>query len=96
MPCATGELVLIHDDLRARVTVLSGEFSPDLVGGTLHGAVVAPAYLDLAQDVDPASVLVPEVPRGDGEDDWRSFDAPRVHGGRLLGRIDEGLPVVLG
>ncbi|MEV7386261.1 hypothetical protein [Streptomyces sp. NPDC091215] len=92
----TDKLVMIHGDLRARATVLSGEFSPDLVGGTLHGAVVAPAYLDLAQDVDPASVLVPEVLRADGEDDWRSFDAPRVHGGRLLNRIDEGLPVVLG
>jgi hypothetical protein len=77
-------------------TVLSGEFSPDLVGSTLHGAVVAPAYLDLAQDVDPASVLVPEVPRAGGADGWRSFDAPRVHGGRLLSRIDDGLPVVLG
>ncbi|MER6082736.1 hypothetical protein [Streptomyces sp. NPDC001833] len=53
MPCATDELVLIHGELRARVTVLSGEFGPDLVGGTLHG-------------------------------------------GRLLGRIDEGLPGVLG
>ncbi|MFE2067523.1 hypothetical protein ACFXDH_34975 [Streptomyces sp. NPDC059467] len=92
----TDKLVMIHGDLRARATVLSGEFSPDLVGGTLHGAVVAPACLDLAQDVDPASVLVPEVLRADGEDDWRSFDAPRVHGGRLLNRIDEGLPVVLG
>ncbi|MFJ9634266.1 hypothetical protein ACIRU8_41915 [Streptomyces sp. NPDC101175] len=92
----TDKLVMIHGDLRTTVTVLSGEFSPDLVGGTLHGAVVAPAYLDLAQDVDPASVLVPEVLRADGEEDWRSFDAPRVHGGRLLSRIDEGLPVVLG
>ncbi|MET9084695.1 hypothetical protein ABZX77_22910 [Streptomyces sp. NPDC004237] len=92
----TDKLVMIEGDLRARVTVLSGEFSPDLVGGTLHGAVVAPAYLDLAQDVDPASVLVPEVLRADGEDCPRGFDAPRVHGGRLLSRIDEGLPVVLG
>ncbi|WP_046728009.1 hypothetical protein [Streptomyces humi] len=92
----TDKLVMIHGDLRAKVTVLSGEFSPDLVGGTLHGAVVAPAYLDLAQDVDPAAVLVPEVLRADGEDDWRSFDAPRVHGGRLLSRIDAGLPVALG
>ena len=62
----------------------------------MHGAVVAPSYLDLAQDVDPASVLVPEVLRADGDDDPRGFDAPRVHGGRLLGRIEEGLPVVLG
>ncbi|MBW8796067.1 MAG: hypothetical protein JF597_21455 [Streptomyces sp.] len=88
--------MVVLGDLRATVTVLSGEFSPDPVGGTLHGAVVVSACLDLAQDVDPASVLVPEVLRADGEDDWRSFDAPRVHGGRLLGRIDEGLPVVLG
>ncbi|MEU9340867.1 hypothetical protein AB0D74_06595 [Streptomyces sp. NPDC048278] len=92
----TDKLVMIHGDLRAGVTVLSGEFSPDLVGGTLHGAVVAPAYLDLAQDVDPAAVLVPEVLRADGEDDPRGFDAPRVHGGRLLNRIGKGLPVVLG
>ncbi|MFF7979427.1 hypothetical protein ACFZDK_09850 [Streptomyces sp. NPDC007901] len=88
--------LIVLGDLRARVTILSGEFSPELVGGTLHGAVVAPAYLDLAQDVDPASVLVPEVLRADGEDCPRGFDAPRVHGGRLLSRIDEGLPVVLG
>ncbi|MCD9879028.1 hypothetical protein [Streptomyces guryensis] len=78
------------------LTVLSGEFSPDPVGGTLPGAVVAPPYPDLAQDVDPASVLVPEVVRADGEDDPRGFDAPSVHGGRLLDRIGQGLPVVLG
>ncbi|MEW1779364.1 hypothetical protein [Streptomyces sp. NPDC086777] len=92
----TDKLVLIHGDLRARATVLSGEFGPDLVGATLHGAVVAPACPDLARDVDPASVLVPEVLRAEGEEDWRSLDAPRVHGGRLQSRIDEGLPVVLG
>ncbi|MFF4897635.1 hypothetical protein [Streptomyces sp. NPDC001068] len=92
----TDKLVMIHGDLRTRVTVLSGEFAPDLVGGTLHGAVLAPAYLDLAQDTDPASVLVPEVLRADGEECPRGFDAPRAHGGRLLSRLDEGLPVVLG
>lgn len=37
----TDKLVMIHGDLKAAVTVLSAEFSPDLIGGTLHGAVVA-------------------------------------------------------
>ncbi len=32
----------------------------------------------------------------DDADDLRCFDAPRVHGGRLLSRIEDGLPVVLG
>ncbi|MFF5965107.1 hypothetical protein ACFY64_15480 [Streptomyces collinus] len=94
----TDKLVMIHGDLKAAVTVLSAEFSPDLIGGTLHGAVVAPAYLDLAQDVDPATVLVAEVLCADSDDDpddMRCFDAPRVHGGRLLRRVEEGLPVAL-
>lgn len=95
----TDKLVMIEGDLKAAVTVLSSEFAPDLIGGTLHGPVLAPAYLDLAQDVDPAALLVPEVLRAEGDDDsddLRCFDAPRVHGGRLLARIEEGLPVVLG
>ncbi|MGI5453741.1 hypothetical protein ACQEWB_11330 [Streptomyces sp. CA-249302] len=75
---------------------MPGEFEPALTGGTLHGRVLAPGHLDLAQDVDPASVLVPEVLRADGEECPRGFDAPRVHGGRLLSRIEAGLPVVLG
>ncbi|MFF9029785.1 hypothetical protein [Streptomyces iakyrus] len=94
----TDKLVMIHGDLKAAVTVLSAEFSPDLIGGILHGAVVAPDYLDLAQDVDPATLLVAEVLCADSDDDpddMRCFDAPRVHGGRLLRRVEEGLPVVL-
>ena len=94
----TDKLVMIHGDLKAAVTVLSAEFSPDLIGGTLHGAVIAPVYLDLAQEVDPATVLVAEVLCTDSDDDLddlRGFDAPRVHGGRLLRRVDEGLPVAL-
>ena len=93
----TDKLVMIHGDLKAAVTVLSSEFAPDLIGGTLHGAVIAPDYLDLAQDVDPAALLVAEVlcTDSDDPDDLRCFDAPRVHGGRLLSRVEEGLPVTL-
>ncbi|MFE2722229.1 hypothetical protein [Kitasatospora sp. NPDC059327] len=92
----TDKLVMIHGDLRADVTVLSAGFEPDLIGGTLHGPVVAPAYLDLARDTDPADVLVPEVLRTEADtdsDDLRCFDAPEVHGGRLLRRIEAGLPL---
>lgn len=94
----TDKLVMIHGDLKAAVTVLSAEFSPDLIGGTLHGAVIAPGYLDLAQDVDPATLLVAEVlctDSDDDPDDLRGFDAPNVHGGRLLQRVEEGLPIAL-
>ncbi|MGW1990970.1 hypothetical protein [Embleya sp. NPDC001921] len=95
----TDKLVMIHGDLRATVTVLSAEFSPDLVGGELHGGVIAPSYLELAQDRDPAALLVPEVlvtdEDPDDDDDRRGFDAPKVHGGRLLRRIEKGLPVTL-
>ncbi|MES5824731.1 hypothetical protein [Streptomyces sp. RG80] len=94
----TDKLVMIHGDLKAAVTVLSAEFSPDLIGGTLHGAVIAPGYLDLAQDVDPATLLVAEVlctDSDDDPDDLRGFDAPKVHGGRLLQRVEEGLPIAL-
>ncbi|MEU1507859.1 hypothetical protein [Kitasatospora sp. NPDC005748] len=95
----TDKLVMIHGDLRADVTVLSAEFAPDLVGGALHGPVIAPLYLDgYAQDIDPATVLVPEVLRTEADDDpdeYRGFDAPKVHGGRLLRRIEEGLPITL-
>lgn len=92
----TDKLVMIHGDLRADATVLSAGFEPDLIGGTLHGPVVAPAYLDLAQDIDPADVLVPEVLRTEADtdsDDLRCFDAPKVHGGRVLRRIEAGLPL---
>ncbi len=97
----TDKLVMIHGDLRAHVTVLSAEFAPDLVGGTLHGPVLAPPYLAAEVDAataDAASVLVPEVLRTEAdtdEDALRGFDAPGVHGGRLLERIDAGLPVTL-
>ncbi|MFF2659998.1 hypothetical protein ACFVUH_21865 [Kitasatospora sp. NPDC058032] len=96
----TDKLVMINGDLRAQVTVLSSEFSPDLIGGTLHGPVLAPPYLapDPQAPVAPESVLVPEVLRAEGEDDpdeLRNFDAPGVHGGRLLQRIEAGLPVAL-
>lgn len=94
----TDKLVMIHGDLKAAVTVLSAEFSPDLIGGTLHGVVIAPGYLDLAQDVDPATLLVAEVlctDSDDDPDDLRGFDAPKVHGGRLLQRVEEGLPIAL-
>ncbi|OIJ68527.1 hypothetical protein [Streptomyces mangrovisoli] len=105
----TEKLVMVHGDLSAAVTVLSDEFAPDLIGGTLHGPVLAPAYLGYDQDTDPAAVLVPEVLRADGADGdgqdgddedgddggLRCFDAPRVHGGRLLRRVVEGLPVAL-
>ncbi|MFE2110836.1 hypothetical protein ACFXAF_33910 [Kitasatospora sp. NPDC059463] len=97
----TEKLVMINGDLRAQVTVLSSEFGPDLIGGTLHGPVLAPAYLaaDLAAPpAAAASVLVPEVLRVEGEDDGdalRHFDTPGVHGGRLLERIEAGLPVTL-
>ncbi|MFF7458430.1 hypothetical protein [Kitasatospora sp. NPDC008115] len=97
----TEKLVMINGDLHARVTVLSSEFEPDLIGGTLHGPVIAPPYLapdPQAPPVAPESVLVPEVLRAEGEDDHdelRHFDAPGVHGGRLLERIEAGLPVTL-
>ncbi|MFD9595770.1 hypothetical protein ACFWA9_23900 [Kitasatospora sp. NPDC059973] len=90
---------MIHGDLRAGVTVLSAEFAPDLVGGAPHGPVIAPPYLDgYAQDIDPATVLVPEVLRTEADDDpdeYRGLDAPKVHGGRLLRHIEEGLPITL-
>ncbi|MER7769254.1 hypothetical protein [Kitasatospora sp. NPDC096140] len=96
----TDKLVMLHGDLHARVTVLSAEFAPDLVAGTLHGPVLAPAYLadSAAEPPRPAeTVLVPEVLAGadDDPDDLRGFDAPGVHGGRLLSRIESGLPVTL-
>lgn len=97
----TEKMVMINGDLHAQVTILSSEFGPDLIGGTLHGPVLAPPYLapDLhAAPVAPESVLVPEVLRTEGEDDsdeLRHFDTPDVHGGRLLERIKAGLPVTL-
>ncbi|MFE7525900.1 hypothetical protein ACFU7Y_09255 [Kitasatospora sp. NPDC057542] len=97
----TDKLVMLHGDLHARVTVLSAEFEPDLIEGTLHGPVLAPAYLAPAGAEAPAApgtVLVPEVlctGADDGADDVRGFDAPGVHGGRLLRRIEAGLPVTL-
>ncbi|MER7702623.1 hypothetical protein ABTX81_06980 [Kitasatospora sp. NPDC097605] len=97
----TEKLVMINGDLRAQVTILSSEFGPDLIGGTLHGPVLAPPYLAPDPDaapVAPESVLVPEVLRTEGEDDsdeLRHFDTPGVHGGRLLERIEAGLPVTL-
>ncbi|GAA1387040.1 hypothetical protein GCM10009639_11580 [Kitasatospora putterlickiae] len=98
----TDKLVMISGDLRAQVTILSSEFEPDLVGGTLYGPVLAPPYLAPDRDappVAPESVLVPEVLRAEGEDDHdelRGFDTPGVHGGRLLERVEAGLPVALG
>ncbi|MFF3504358.1 hypothetical protein [Streptomyces sp. NPDC003247] len=94
----TDKLVMVHGDLKAAVTLLSSEFAPDLIGGTLHGPVLAPRYLGLGHDLDPAAVLVPEVLRAEGDDpdDLRCFDIPKVHGGRLLERIEGRLPVVLG
>ncbi|MFD4658641.1 hypothetical protein ACFWP2_23775 [Kitasatospora sp. NPDC058444] len=96
----TDKLVMLHGDLHARVTVLSGEFEPDLIEGTLHGPVLAPAYLAPSGTGIPAAgtVLVPEVlctGTDDDPDDLRGFDAPGVHGGRLLRRIEAGLPVTL-
>ncbi|MER5352120.1 hypothetical protein ABT093_17540 [Kitasatospora sp. NPDC002551] len=97
----TDKLVMINGDLHAEVTVLSSEFEPDLIGGTLHGPVLAPPYLapdPQAPPVAPETVLVPEVLRtgaGDDPDALRGFDAPGVHGGRLLRRIEAGLPVTL-
>ncbi|MFD5086006.1 hypothetical protein ACFWOG_25595 [Kitasatospora sp. NPDC058406] len=97
----TDKLVMIHGDLHAHATVLSSEFAPDLIGGALHGPVLAPDYLAPAPGrptVAPETVLVPEVLRTDADDDpddLRCFDAPGVHGGRLLRRIEAGLPVTL-
>ncbi|MGW6913125.1 hypothetical protein ACWGB8_04780 [Kitasatospora sp. NPDC054939] len=99
----TDKLVMLHGDLHARVTVLSAEFTPDLVEGTLHGPVLAPAYLAPPSGgpaVAAAAVLVPEVLCTDADADEdpdarRGFDAPGVHGGRLLRRIEAGLPVTL-
>ncbi|MBD0676537.1 hypothetical protein [Streptomyces sp. CBMA156] len=100
----TDKLVMLHGDLRAGVTVLSSEFEPDLVEGTLHGPVLVPPYLADAYP-GPAgagmpaaeAVLVPEVLRAgaDDSDGLRSFNTPGVHGGRLLSRIEAGLPVTL-
>ncbi|MFD8787672.1 hypothetical protein [Kitasatospora sp. NPDC059599] len=97
----TDKLVMLHGDLRAGVTVLSAEFAPDLVEGTLDGPVLAPAYLApsfAAAPVAADAVLVPEVLRtgvDDESESLRCFDAPGVHGGRLLRRIEAGLPVTL-
>ncbi|MFC9331971.1 hypothetical protein [Kitasatospora sp. NPDC057015] len=97
----TDKLVMIHGDLHAHVTVLSSEFAPDLIGGALHGPVLAPSYLLPTPDeplLAPETVLVPEVLRtaaDDDHDDLRGFDAPGVHGGHLLARIEAGLPVTL-
>ncbi|MEU3572626.1 hypothetical protein AB0E96_30020 [Kitasatospora sp. NPDC036755] len=96
----TDKLVMLHGDLHARVTVLSAGFEPDLVEGTLHGAVLAPAYLaaDYPASGGAETVLVPEVLCAGADDDPEDqgvFDAPGVHGGRLLRRIEDGLPVTL-
>ncbi|MEV7775023.1 hypothetical protein [Kitasatospora sp. NPDC086791] len=97
----TDKLVMLHGDLVAGVTVLSAEFEPDLVEGTLHGPVLAPAYLAASYaeaTAAPEAVLVPDVLRTGADedpDDLRCFDAPGVHGGRLLRRIEAGLPVTL-
>ncbi|MFD0411325.1 hypothetical protein [Kitasatospora sp. NPDC127116] len=102
----TDKLVMVHGDLHARVTVLSAGFEPDLVEGTLHGPVLAPAYLAAAYSAPTgaeapaaaAAVLVPEVLSAGADDDPDGqgvFDTPGVHGGRLLGRIEAGLPVTL-
>ncbi|WP_043475499.1 hypothetical protein [Kitasatospora sp. MBT66] len=97
----TDKLVMIHGDLRTRVTVLSSEFEPDLVAGELFGPVLRPPYLAPfpgAVPVAPETVLVPEVLLTGADtdpDEWRGFDTPGVHGGRLLERIEAGLPVTL-
>ncbi|MFJ8041153.1 hypothetical protein ACIRBX_11675 [Kitasatospora sp. NPDC096147] len=97
----TDKLVMIGGDLVAGATVLSNGFFPDLVGGALTGPVLAPAYAlaELDHEVAPstaAGVLVPEVLLADGEEDDRGFDAPGVHGGRLLDRLVAGEAVVAG
>ncbi|MEK2492093.1 hypothetical protein WN990_21295 [Kitasatospora purpeofusca] len=97
----TDKLVMIHGDLRTGVTVLSAEFEPDLVGGELFGPILRPPYLAPSPEavpVAPETVLVPEVLRTASDtdpDEWRGFDTPGVHGGRLLRRIEAGLPVTL-
>ncbi|MFG2909729.1 hypothetical protein ACGF13_32305 [Kitasatospora sp. NPDC048286] len=96
----TDKLVMLHGDLHARVTVLSAGFEPDLVEGTLHGPVLAPAYLaaDYPALAGAEAVLVPEVLCAGADDDPDGqgvFDTPGVHGGRLQSRIEAGLPVTL-
>ncbi|MFI9596039.1 hypothetical protein [Nonomuraea sp. NPDC052265] len=62
----TEKLVMIHGDLRTTVSIFWDEFCPDLVAGTLHGRILAPAYLDLSEA--PVGALAdpsPLAPLGD-------------------------------
>ncbi|MFI1582905.1 hypothetical protein [Embleya sp. NPDC020630] len=99
----TDKLVMIHGDVRATVSIFRNEFCPDLIGGTLYGRTLAPAYLDLAAEdigglVDPtpdaplADLLVPELlVTGTPEPD--DFADIGVRGAVLRERILAGLPL---
>ncbi|MFI6908738.1 hypothetical protein ACIBKY_46270 [Nonomuraea sp. NPDC050394] len=102
----TGNLVMIHGDLRATVSIFWNEFCPDLIAGTLHGRTVVPSYLDLSTaDIgalaDPApgrplgDLVVPELlVTGDpGSDDLHEAG---IRGDVLRERLLGGLPLTTG
>ncbi|MEV7012156.1 hypothetical protein [Streptosporangium sp. NPDC051022] len=99
----TEKLVMIHGDLRTTVSIFWNEFCPDLVAGTLHGRVLAPAYLDLptapiggladpAPDAPLSDLLVPEllITGTPGADDFPEIG---VRGSALHEHLLTGLPL---
>ncbi|MEV8638727.1 hypothetical protein AB0395_44425 [Streptosporangium sp. NPDC051023] len=100
----TDKLVMIHGDLRTTAAIFWNEFCPDLVAGTLHGRILAPAYLDLPTApigglVDPApdapldSLLVPELLITGS---LRPDDLPEIgiRGSALREHLLNGLPLI--
>lgn len=101
----TDKLVMIHGDLRTTVSIFWNEFCPDLVAGTLHGRILAPAYLDLSDvpvgalaDPSPPAplgeLLVPEllITGAPGPDDLTEIG---VRGDALRDRLLSGLPLTI-
>ncbi|OKJ16101.1 hypothetical protein [Kitasatospora sp. CB01950] len=96
----TDKLVMIGGDLHAGVTVLSAGFFPDEITGALTGPVLAPPYALAELDRDDlatppaAEILLPALLRTDQDEDDGCFDAPGVHGARLLAHLESGRPVL--
>ncbi|MFI6297204.1 hypothetical protein ACIBEJ_36825 [Nonomuraea sp. NPDC050790] len=102
----TGNLVMIHGNLRAKVSIFWNEFCPDLVAGTLFGRTVVPPYLDLSTApigalADPTSgtplsrLLAPEllITGAPGPDD---LPEAGIRGDVLRERLLNGLPLTAG
>ncbi|MGK5552601.1 hypothetical protein ACSNOI_13395 [Actinomadura kijaniata] len=102
----TDKLVMIHGDLHTSVAVFLDEFAPDLVTGTLSGRILAPAYLNLAEEesigglFDPtpdtplADLLHPEVlANGSEPASFESFAGLGLNGQAIRDRVIHGLPL---